>query len=124
MNLEKQYPILVKLLNPFRRSQQKTCLAVVSAILEAAEANTFKIASLLAVQSEIQPGSPENRFYRFLLNERFDNWLLTQPLSVLFAERKRVVSASDRTRCQRTSFCACGKRLWRAAQLADGGFGS
>jgi len=35
MNLEIKYPILVKLLRPFRRSQQKTCLAVVAAMLEA-----------------------------------------------------------------------------------------
>jgi len=48
MNLEIKYPILVKLLRPFRRSQQKTCLAIVSAMLGAAQANTFQIASALA----------------------------------------------------------------------------
>ncbi len=31
MNLEIKYPILVKLLRVFRRSLQKTCLAVVAA---------------------------------------------------------------------------------------------
>lgn len=39
MNLESKYPILVKLLTAFRCSEQKTCLATVSAILEAAQAN-------------------------------------------------------------------------------------
>ena len=52
MNLEKQYPILVKLLSPFRRSQQQTCLAVVSALLEAAQANSFTIPGELGSQSE------------------------------------------------------------------------
>lgn len=47
MNLETKYPILVKLLRPFRRSQQKTCLAVVAAMLEAAQANTFQIAAAI-----------------------------------------------------------------------------
>ncbi len=80
MNLESKYPILMKLLTPFRRSQQKTCLAVVSALLEAAQANSFAIASELAGQSEIQLASAVNRFYRFLRNERFDDWLLTERL--------------------------------------------
>lgn len=97
MNLEKQYPILVKLLNPFRRSQQKTCLAVVSAILEAAEANTFQIAAELAGQSGIGLPSAVNRFYRFLRNERFDNWLLTERLLSFFAERKQIILCLDWT---------------------------
>lgn len=97
MNLESKYPILVKLLRPFRRSQQKTCLAVVSAILEAAQANSFAIASELANQSEIQLASAVNRFYRFLRNERFDDWLLTEQLFSFFAERKRIVLCLDWT---------------------------
>ena len=80
MNLEVKYPILMKLLTPFRRSQQKTCLAIVSALLEAAQANSFAIASELAQQSEIQLASAVNRFYRFLRNECFDDWLLTEQL--------------------------------------------
>ena len=48
MNLEKQYPILLKLLSVFRCSQQKTCLSVVAALLDAAEANSFAIAAALA----------------------------------------------------------------------------
>lgn len=66
MNLESRYPILMKLLRPFRRSQQKTCLAVISALLEAGEANTFRIAAVLARQSGISLPSAVNRFYRFL----------------------------------------------------------
>lgn len=65
MNLELKYPILVKLLRPFRRSQQNTCLAVMSALLEAAQANNFAVASELANQSEIQLAGAVNRFYRF-----------------------------------------------------------
>jgi hypothetical protein len=97
MNLEKQYPILVKLLSPFRRSQQKTCLAVVSALLEAAQANSFTIAAELASQSEVGLPSAVNRFYRFLRNERFDNWLLTERLLSFFADRKRIVLCLDWT---------------------------
>lgn len=85
------------MLRPFRRSQQKTCLAVVSAILEAAQANSFAIASELANQSEIQLGSAVNRFYRFLRNERFDDWLLTEQLFSFFADRKRIVLCLDWT---------------------------
>ncbi len=97
MNLETKYPILVKLLTPFRRSQQKTCLAVVSALLEAAQANSFAIASELAQQGEIQLASAVNRFYRFLRNERFDDWLLTEQLFSFFAERKTIVLCLDWT---------------------------
>jgi len=97
MNLESKYPILNKLLRPFRRSQQKTCLAVVSAILEAAQANSFAIASELAQQSEIQLGSAVNRFYRFLRNERFDDWLLTEQLFGFFSNRKTIVLCLDWT---------------------------
>jgi hypothetical protein len=97
MNLETKYPILVKLLRPFRRSQQKTCLAVVSAMLEAAQANTFQIASALAVQSRIGLPSAVNRFYRFLRNERFDNWQLTERLFAFFADRRRILLCLDWT---------------------------
>lgn len=97
MNLEKQYPILVKLLSPFRRSQQKTCLAVVAALLEAAEANTFGIAARLSAQSGIGLASAVNRFYRFLRNDRFDNWLLSERLFAFFSDRRRIVLCLDWT---------------------------
>ena len=97
MNLEKQYPILVNLLSVFRRSQQKTALAVVSAILEAAQANTFQIAAKLSIQSRVGLPSAVNRFYRFLRNERFDNWLLTERLLSFFADRKRIILSLDWT---------------------------
>jgi hypothetical protein len=97
MNLEKQYPILVKLLSPFRRSQQKTCLAIVAALLEAAEANSFMIAAKLSMLSGVGLPSAVNRLYRFLRNERFDNWLLSERLFSFFAHRKRIVLALDRT---------------------------
>jgi hypothetical protein len=85
VNLQVKYPILMKLLTPFRRSRQKTCLAIISALLEVAQANSFAIASELANQSEIQLDSAVNRFYRFLRNERFDDWLLTEQLLRLFS---------------------------------------
>lgn len=97
MNLKVKYPILMKLLRPFRRSQQKTCLAIVSALLEAAQANSFAIASELAQQSEIQLASAVNRLYRFLRNERFDDWLLTEQLFKFFSARKRIVLCLDWT---------------------------
>lgn len=97
MNLEVKYPILLKLLSPFRRSQQKTCLAVLAALLEAAQANTFLIASSLAAQSQIGFPSAVNRFYRFLRNDRFDNWLLTEQLFSFFADRKRIILSLDWT---------------------------
>lgn len=97
MNLETKYPILVKLLSPFRKSQQKTCLAIVSAILQAGQANTFQIASHLATQSGIGLPSAVNRFYRFLRNERFDNWLLTERLISFFANGRQIILCLDWT---------------------------
>lgn len=97
MNLNSKYPILVKLLSVFRRSQQKTCLAIISAILEAATANSFAIAAELAAQSGVSFPSAVNRFYRFLRNERFDNWLLTERLFSFFAHRRQIVLCLDWT---------------------------
>lgn len=97
MDLKLKYPILTNLLRPFRKSQQKTCLAIVSAILEAAQANSFAIAAELAQQSEVGLASAVNRFYRFLRNERFDDWRLTEQLFGFFAERKRIVLSLDWT---------------------------
>lgn len=97
MNLEKQYPILVQLLSVFRRSQQKTCLSVIAALLDAAEANSLAIAAALARHSGIGLASALNRFYRFLRNERFDNWLLTEQLLRFFAHRRTIILALDWT---------------------------
>ena len=44
MNPLRRYPVLASLLKPFRRSQQKTCAAVVSALCQAAQASSFAIA--------------------------------------------------------------------------------
>lgn len=97
MNFKVKYPILTKLLRPFRRSQQKTCLAVVAGLLEAAQANSFQIAAAMAQQSGIGLPSAVNRFYRFLRNERFDDWLLTEQMFAFFAERRRIVLCLDWT---------------------------
>lgn len=47
MNLLKRYLILVNLLSPFRKSQQKTVISIVSAICQAVQANSLAIAAAL-----------------------------------------------------------------------------
>jgi hypothetical protein len=80
MNPLRHYPILSSLLSPFRRSQQKTCAALITALCQAAQASSFAIAGQLACLTDVQLGSALNRLYRFLRNERFDDWLLTELL--------------------------------------------
>jgi len=87
MNPLRRYPVLSSLLRPFRRSQQKTCAAVVAALCQAAQASSFAIAGQLACLSGVQLGSALNRLYRFLRNERFDDWLLTEQLLRLLGRR-------------------------------------
>jgi len=101
MNLLKKYPILLGLLSPFRRSQQKTFIALISALCQAAQANSFAIASELASQTDIQMGSALNRLYRFLRNEGFDNWLLTERLFEFFSQRRVILLVLDATRMAR-----------------------
>jgi hypothetical protein len=85
MNPLTRYPVLSSLLRPFRRSQQKTCAALVVALCQAAQASGFAIAGQLACLAEVQFGSALTRLYRFLRNERFDNWLLTERMLHLLA---------------------------------------
>jgi len=80
MNPLRCYPVLSSLLRPFRRSQQKTCAALVAALCQAAQASSFAIAGQLACLTDVQLGSALNRLYRFLRNDRFDDWLLTEQL--------------------------------------------
>jgi hypothetical protein len=80
MNPLRRYPVLSSLLRPFRRSQQKTCAALVAALCQAAQASSFAIAGHLSCLTEVQFGSALTRLYRFLRNERFDNWLLTEQM--------------------------------------------
>jgi Transposase DDE domain len=101
MNPLPRYPVLSSLLRPFRLSQQKTCAALVVALCQAAQASSFAIAGQLACLSEVQFGSALTRLYRFLRNERFDNWLLTeQMLKLLGKERKHLLLALDWTKWQ------------------------
>ena len=98
MNPLTRYPVLSSLLSPFRRSQQKTCAALVAALCQAAQASSFAIAGQLSCLTEVQFGSALTRFYRFLRNERFDNWLLTeQLLRLLGEEQKHLLLALDWT---------------------------
>jgi hypothetical protein len=75
------------LLRPFRRSQQKTCAALVAALCQAAQASSFAIAGQLACLTDVQFGSALTRLYRFLRNDRFDNWLLAEQFLRLLGRR-------------------------------------
>ena len=74
MNPLRRYPVLASLLSTFRRSQQKTCAAVVAALCQAAQASSFAIAGQLSCLTDVQLGSALTRLYRFLRNPRFDDW--------------------------------------------------
>jgi hypothetical protein len=101
MNPLRHYPILASLLRPFRLSQQKTCAALVAALCQAAQASSFAIAGQLACLTEVQLGSALTRLYRFLRNESFDNWLLTeQMLRLLKQPDKSLLLALDWTAWQ------------------------
>ena len=101
MNPLTRYPVLSSLLRPFRRSQQKTCGALVVALCQAAQASSFAIAGQLACLAEVQFGSALTRLYRFLRNERFDNWLLTERMLHLLARPdKSLLLALDWTAWQ------------------------
>jgi hypothetical protein len=101
MNPLRRYPVLASLLSPFRLSQQKTCAALVAALCQAAQASSFAIAGQLSCLTEVQFGSALTRLYRFLRNERFDNWLLTeQLLGLLGREQKHLLLALDWTAWQ------------------------
>jgi hypothetical protein len=101
MNPLRHYPILSTLLRPFRLSQQKTCAALIAALCQAAQASSFAIAGQLSSLTEVQFGSALTRLYRFLRNERFDNWLLTERmLAVLAQPGKSLLLALDWTAWQ------------------------
>jgi hypothetical protein len=101
MNPLRRYPVLSSLLRPFRLSQQKTCAALVVALCQAAQASSFAIAGQLSCLTEVQFGSALTRLYRFLRNERFDNWRLTeQMLRLLGKEQNHLFLALDWTAWQ------------------------
>ena len=101
MNPLRHYPILASLLKPFRLSQQKTCAALVAALCQAAQASSFAIAGQLSSLTAVQLGSALTRLYRFLRNERFDNWLLTERmLKVLARPDESLLLALDWTAWQ------------------------
>lgn len=98
MNPLTRYPVLSSLLRPFRLSQQKTCAALVAALCQCAQASSFSIAGQLSCLTDVQFGSALTRLYRFLRNERFDNWLLTeQLLRLLGKDQKHLLLALDWT---------------------------
>jgi Transposase DDE domain len=89
MNPLTRYPVLSSLLRPFRRSQQKTCAALVVALCQCAQASSFAIAGQLSCLTDVQFGSALTRLYRFLRNTRFDNWLLTEEMLRLLGKRQK-----------------------------------
>jgi hypothetical protein len=89
MNPLRHYPILASLLRPFRLSQQKTWASIVAALCQSAQASSFAIAGQLSALTAIQFGSDLTRLYRFLRNERFDNWLLTERMLRLLHQPKQ-----------------------------------
>lgn len=89
MNPLRRYPVLASLLRPFRLSQQKTCAALVVALCQSSQASSFAIAGQLSSLTSVQLGSALTRLYRFLRNERFDNWLLTEQLLRLLGTRQK-----------------------------------
>ena len=101
MNPLRHYPILSSLLRPFRLSQQKSCAALVVALCRTAQASSFAIAGQLSALTEVQFGSALTRLYRFLRNERFANWLLTERLlHLLQRPNKSLLLALDWTAWQ------------------------
>jgi hypothetical protein len=87
MNPLRRYPVLSSLLSPFRRSQQKTCAALIAALCQATQASSLAIAGQLSCITDLQLGSALNRLYRFLRNRRFDDWLLTEQMLRLLGSR-------------------------------------
>ena len=77
MDFFRKYPIFRDLLKPFRRSQQKTCAAIVSALCQVSQASSFSIAGQLSCLSEVQLGSlslcveglppPKIRLFKWLI---------------------------------------------------------
>lgn len=104
MNPLRRYPVLSSLLRPFRRSQQKTCAALVAALCQAAQASSFAIAGQLSCLTEVQFGPALTRLYRFLRNRGFDDWLLTEQMLRLLGDRQgRLLLTLDWT-CWRDRF--------------------
>ena len=87
MNPLTRYPVLASLLSPFCLSQQKTCAALIAALCQAAQASSFAIAGQLSCLTDVQLGSALTRLYRFLRNDRFDDWLLTEQMLRLLGAR-------------------------------------
>src|SRR5215213_5589991 len=112
MNPLQRYPVLSSLLRPFRRSQQKTCAALVAALCQAAQASSFAIAGQLSALTEVQFGSALTRLYRFLRNTRFDDWLLTEQMLRLLSGRGGVLLLALDWTCWQSRFsvltaCVC-----------------
>jgi Transposase DDE domain len=92
-----RYPILQRVLSPFRRSQQKTLAAVIAAIAEVAQATSLAVAGHLAGELGMQLGRALNRFYRLRRNPRIDDQRLTAQWLPLLGQGQRLLIALDWT---------------------------
>jgi hypothetical protein len=125
MSPKASYPILAALVKPLRRSQQKTLVAVVSALLRTGIMRTLALAACLSVQSGIRLDSAHNRIYRLLRNDRIDDWdLTTQMLALCRGVRGRLLIAVDWTEwhSQMRSLCAAVICERRAVPVACAAF--
>jgi hypothetical protein len=87
MRLQQQYPVLAELLKPFRLSQVKTLVAVLSALLEVGAMRSLAIAQCLSAHLGVQVDSALTRFYRLVANERIENELLSEVLLAALAQK-------------------------------------
>jgi len=95
----RSYPVLVSLLSPFRKSQQKTMALVLAALVSAGHARSFLIAMKMQLWLGIQLQSALNRLYRLLHNIRVADELLTVGLLEMLARSpdRHLVVAVDWT---------------------------
>lgn len=124
MDCLKQDPILSTLLKPFRRSQQKTCAALIGASCHCAQASSFAIGGQLSCLTGVGFGSALNRLYRFLRNGRFDNWLLTEQMLRLLGKQQGPLLLAQDDKAVETHRSLCERALAAATpqnvQVVDG----
>jgi hypothetical protein len=93
----RRYPILPRVLSPFRRSPQKTLAAVIAAIAEGAQATSWAVAGHLAGELGLPLGRALHRCYRRLRHPRSDDQRLTAPWLPLLGQGQRLLIARDWT---------------------------
>jgi hypothetical protein len=98
MALFDRYPCLWSLFKSFRRSQAKTLVLVITAMVEAGVVGSLGLAQRLAMHLDVRVDSALNRFYRLLRNPRFETEALSEALLKGLSEKPGdVVIAVDWT---------------------------